>query len=72
MAWNRCPASTRFAERISQCGNKEAFIIVVYHRMTQNGAPTHEIEHQVRWKQGDGKIGRYTRGESVGSVLRHL
>ena len=34
-------------------------------RMAQNGAPTHEIEHQGRWKQGGGMVGRYTRGETV-------
>ena len=37
-------------------------------RMAQNGAPTHEIERQGRWKQGGGMVGRYTRGESAGSV----
>ena len=36
-------------------------------RMAQNGAPTHEIERQGRWKQGGGMVGRYTRGESAGS-----
>ena len=41
-------------------------------RMPQNGAPTHEIERQGRWKQGGGMVGRYTRGESAGSALRHL
>ena len=41
-------------------------------RMAQNGAPTHEIERQGRWKQGGGMVGRYTRGESAGSALRHL
>ena len=41
-------------------------------RMAQNDAPTHEIERQVRWKQGGGMVGRYTRGESAGSVLRYL
>ncbi len=41
-------------------------------RMAQNGAPTHEIERQGRWKQGGGMIGRYTRGESAGSALRYL
>ena len=41
-------------------------------RMTQNGAPTHEIERQGRWKQGGGMVGRYTRGESAGSALRYL
>ena len=25
-------------------------------RMAQNGAPTHEIERQGRWKQGDGMV----------------
>ena len=37
-------------------------------RMAQNGAPTHEIERQGRWKQGGGMVGRYTRGESSGSA----
>ena len=41
-------------------------------RMAQNGAPTHEIEHQGRWKEGGGMVGRYTRGESAGSALRYL
>ena len=41
-------------------------------RMAQNGAPTHEIERQGRWKQGGGVVGRYTRGESAGSALRYL
>ena len=41
-------------------------------RMAQNGAPTHEIEHQGRWKQGGGMVGRYTRGETAGSALRYL
>ena len=41
-------------------------------RMVQNGAPTHEIERQGRWKQGGGMVGRYTRGESAGSALRYL
>ena len=41
-------------------------------RMAQNGAPTHEIERQGLWKQGGGTVGRYTRGESVGSALRYL
>jgi len=41
-------------------------------RMAQNGAPTHEIERQGHWKQGAGMVGRYTRGESAGSVLRFL
>ena len=40
-------------------------------RMAQNGAPTHEIERQGRWKQGGGMVGRYTRGESAGSALRY-
>ena len=40
--------------------------------MAQNGAPTHEIERQGRWKQGGGVVGRYTRGESAGSALRYL
>ena len=41
-------------------------------RMAQNGAPTHEIERQGRWKQGGGMVGRYTRGESAGLALRYL
>ena len=41
-------------------------------RMDQNGAPTHEIERQGRWKQGGGMVGRYTRGETAGSALRYL
>ena len=41
-------------------------------RMAQNGAPTHEIERQGRWKQGGGMVGRYTRGEAAGSALRYL
>ena len=41
-------------------------------RMAQNGAPTHEIERQGRWKQRGGMVGRYTRGESAGSALRYL
>ena len=41
-------------------------------RMAQNGAPTHEIERQGRWKQGGDMVGRYTRGESAGSALRYL
>ena len=41
-------------------------------RMAQNGAPTHEIERQGRWKEGGGMVGRYTRGESAGSALRYL
>ena len=41
-------------------------------RMAQNGAPTHEIERQGRWKQGGGMVGRYTRGETAGSALRYL
>ena len=41
-------------------------------RMAQNGAPTHEIERQGRWKEGGGMVGRYTRGESAGSTLRYL
>ena len=40
--------------------------------MAQNGAPTHEIDRQGRWKQGGGMVGRYTRGESAGSALRYL
>ena len=41
-------------------------------RMAQNGAPTHEIERQGRWKQGGGMVGRYTRSETAGSALRYL
>ena len=41
-------------------------------RMAHNGAPTHEIERQGRWKQGGGMVGHYTRGESAGSALRYL
>ena len=41
-------------------------------RMARNGAPTHEIERQGRWKQGGGMVGRYTRGETAGSALRYL
>ena len=41
-------------------------------RMAQNSVPTHEIERQGRWKQGGGMVGRYTRGESVGSARRYL
>ena len=41
-------------------------------RMAQNGAPTHEIERQGRWKQGGGMVGRYTRGETAGTALRYL
>ena len=40
--------------------------------MAQNGAPTHEIERQGRWKQGGGMLGRYTRGETARSALRYL
>ena len=40
--------------------------------MAQNGAPTHEVERQGRWKQGGGMVGRYTRNESAGSTLRYL
>ena len=40
--------------------------------VSQNSAPTHEIERQGRWKQGGGMVGRYTRGESAGSALRYL
>ena len=39
--------------------------------MAQNGAPTHEIERQGRWKQGGGMVGHYTRGEFAGSALRY-
>ncbi len=41
-------------------------------RMAQNGAPTHEIERQGRWKECGGMVGHYTRGESAGSALRYL
>ena len=41
-------------------------------RVAQNGAPTHEIERQGRCKQGGEMVGRYTRGETAGSALRHL
>ena len=41
-------------------------------RMAQNGAPTHEIERQGRWKQGGGMVGRYTRGETAGFALLYL
>ena len=41
-------------------------------RMAQNGASTHEIARQGRWKQGGGMVGRYTRGETVGLALRYL
>ena len=41
-------------------------------RVAQNGAPTHEIEHQGCWRQGGGMVGRYTRGESAGSAFRYL
>ena len=41
-------------------------------RMVQNGAPTHEIERQGRWKQGGGMVVRYTCGETAGSDLRYL
>ena len=41
-------------------------------RMVQNGAPTHEIECQGRWKQGGGMVGRYTSGESAGSASSYL
>ena len=34
--------------------------------------PTHEIEHQGRWKQGGGTVGCYTRGECAGSTLPYL
>ena len=38
----------------------------------KNGAPTHEIERQGRWKQGGGIVGRYIRAETAGSALRYL
>ena len=41
-------------------------------RMAQNGASTHEIGRQGRWKQGGGMVGRYTRGESARAALRYL
>ena len=34
-------------------------------RMAQNGAPTHDIERESRWKQGGDMVGRYTRSESA-------
>ena len=46
--------------------------VVMARRMAQNGAPTHEIERQGRWKQGGGMVGCYPRGESAGSALRYL
>ena len=46
--------------------------VVMARRMAQNGAPTHDIERQGRWKQGGGMVGRYTRGETAGSALRYL
>ena len=42
------------------------------HRMAQNGAPTHEIDRQGRWKQSGGMVGRYTSGESAGSASSYL
>ena len=36
--------------------------------MAQNGAPTHEIERQGRWKQGGGMVVRYTCGETAGRI----
>ena len=41
-------------------------------RMAQNVAPTHEIEHQSRWKQDGGRVGRYTHGDTADSVLRYI
>ena len=40
-------------------------------RMAQNGAPTHEIERQGRWKQGGGMVGRYhpRRIRRVGAAI---
>ena len=40
-------------------------------RMAQNGAPTHEIERQGRWKQGAGMVGRYNprRVRRVGTAV---
>ena len=46
--------------------------VAMARRMAQNGAPTHEIERQGRWKQGGGMVGRYTRGETAVSALRYL
>ena len=37
--------------------------------VSQNGAPTRDIERRGRWKQGGGMVGLH-RGESAGSVLR--
>ena len=41
-------------------------------RMAQNGAPTHVIERQGRWKHDGGMVGRYTSGESSGSASSYL
>ena len=40
-------------------------------RMAQNGAPTHEIEHQGPLEAGRGMVGRYTRGDTAGLALRY-
>ena len=37
--------------------------------MAQNGAPTHEIERQGRWKQGGGMVGRISTAVPVGASL---
>ena len=41
-------------------------------RMAQNGAPTHEIERQGRWKQGEVAWSDVHRRLSAGSALRYL
>ena len=51
---------------------RRRLVTVRTRRTAQNGAPTHEIERQDRWKQGGGMVGRYTRGETAGSALRYL
>ena len=51
---------------------RRRLVTVRTRRTAQNGAPTHEIERQGRWKQGGGMVGRYTRGETAGSALRCL
>ena len=54
------------------CYGRRLALVLLARRMAQNGAPTHEIERQGRWKQGGGMVGRYTRGESAGPALRYL
>ena len=58
------------ADRESYSGHSRG--VGMARRMAQNGAPTHEIERQGRWKQGGGMVGRYICGESAGSTLRYL